>query len=72
MQFVTAGGAAIPALGFGTYGMARFDFELSAAEMAAIHGLAQADSRIVNPPGLAPAWDATAPSHTRPTPPSAP
>ena len=25
MQFVTAGGAAIPALGFGTYGMARPD-----------------------------------------------
>jgi len=48
------------------------DFELSAAEMAAIHGLAQAGSRIVNPPGLAPAWDATSPSHTRPTPPSAP
>jgi 2,5-diketo-D-gluconate reductase B len=36
-----------------------FDFVLSPAEMAAIHDLAQAGSRIVNPPGLAPAWDPT-------------
>lgn len=36
-----------------------FDFALSPAEMAAIHGLSRADSRIVDPPGLAPAWDPT-------------
>jgi 2,5-diketo-D-gluconate reductase B len=36
-----------------------FDFELTAAEMAAIRDLAQADSRIVSPPGLSPAWDPT-------------
>jgi 2,5-diketo-D-gluconate reductase B len=36
-----------------------FDFELSAKEMALIHELAQANVRIVNPPGLAPRWDAT-------------
>lgn len=34
-----------------------FDFELSAEEMAAIHGLARPDGRIVSPAGLAPAWD---------------
>lgn len=38
-----------------------FDFELSSADMAAIHALAQPNSRIVNPPGLAPQWDSTAP-----------
>ena len=36
-----------------------FDFVLSPAEMAALHDLAQDGSRIVNPPGLAPAWDPT-------------
>jgi 2,5-diketo-D-gluconate reductase B len=36
-----------------------FDFALTAAEMAAIHGLAEADSRIVSPPGLSPFWDPT-------------
>jgi 2,5-diketo-D-gluconate reductase B len=36
-----------------------FNFELSAAEMAAIHALAQPGSRIVDPPGLAPTWDPT-------------
>ena len=36
-----------------------FDFALSVAEMAAIHDLAQDGSRIVDPPGLAPAWDST-------------
>lgn len=34
-----------------------FDFELSAAEMAAIAGLVRPDGRLVNPAGLAPAWD---------------
>ncbi|QCO03836.1 aldo/keto reductase [Azospirillum argentinense] len=37
--------------------LAIFDFALSAADMAAIHGLARPDGRIVNPDGLAPAWD---------------
>ncbi len=36
-----------------------FDFELSTAEMETIHGLADDNSRIVNPPGLAPIWDPT-------------
>jgi 2,5-diketo-D-gluconate reductase B len=36
-----------------------FGFQLSDAEMAAIHRLAAPDSRIVNPTGLAPAWDPT-------------
>lgn len=36
-----------------------FDFTLSPAEMAAIHDLARNGSRIVDPPGLAPAWDPT-------------
>ena len=36
-----------------------FDFTLTAAETAAIHGLAETNSRIVSPPGLAPAWDPT-------------
>jgi 2,5-diketo-D-gluconate reductase B len=36
-----------------------FDFELTLAEMAAICDLARADSRIVSPPGLSPAWDPT-------------
>jgi diketogulonate reductase-like aldo/keto reductase len=36
-----------------------FDFALSPAEMAAIHDLARDNSRIVDPPGLAPAWDPT-------------
>jgi 2,5-diketo-D-gluconate reductase B len=38
-----------------------FDFELSAADMAAIHTLARPDSRIVDPQGLAPLWDTTEP-----------
>lgn len=38
-----------------------FDFELDSAEMAAIHALATIDSRIVDPPGLAPVWDSTRP-----------
>ena len=37
--------------------LAIFDFELGEADMTAIHSLATADSRIVNPPGLAPRWD---------------
>jgi 2,5-diketo-D-gluconate reductase B len=36
-----------------------FDFALEHEEMAAIHALARPDSRIVDPPGLAPAWDPT-------------
>jgi 2,5-diketo-D-gluconate reductase B len=36
-----------------------FDFELDGADMAAIHALATEDSRIVDPPGLAPQWDST-------------
>jgi 2,5-diketo-D-gluconate reductase B len=39
--------------------VAIFDFDLTASEMAAIHNLARAGSRIVDPPGLAPAWDET-------------
>jgi diketogulonate reductase-like aldo/keto reductase len=39
--------------------LAVFDFELDDADMAAIHTLATADSRIVNPAGLAPLWDST-------------
>ncbi len=35
-----------------------FDFELSAAEMRRINGLARPDGRIVNPKGRAPVWDA--------------
>ncbi|WP_136685303.1 aldo/keto reductase [Falsirhodobacter xinxiangensis] len=34
-----------------------FGFDLSADDMAAIHGLARPDGRIVNPAGLAPKWD---------------
>jgi 2,5-diketo-D-gluconate reductase B len=34
-----------------------FDFALTDDEMAAISGLKSSDSRIVNPPHLAPAWD---------------
>lgn len=34
-----------------------FDFELSAAEMERISGLARPDGRIVSPRGLAPEWD---------------
>ena len=34
-----------------------FDFDLSDAEMQAIHALAKADGRIVNPGHLAPEWD---------------
>jgi 2,5-diketo-D-gluconate reductase B len=37
--------------------LAVFDFELRGDEMAAIQELARPNSRIVNPPGLAPAWD---------------
>jgi 2,5-diketo-D-gluconate reductase B len=39
--------------------MQLFDFALSPTEMAAIHDLARNGSRIVDPPGLAPAWDPT-------------
>lgn len=39
--------------------LAVFDFELDSADMAAIHALATADSRIVDPLGLAPRWDST-------------
>ena len=39
--------------------LAVFDFELNAADMAAIHALATADGRVVDPPGLAPLWDST-------------
>lgn len=35
-----------------------FDFALSDADMATIGTLARPDGRLVNPPGLAPAWDA--------------
>lgn len=41
--------------------LAVFDFELDGADMAAIHGLATAHSRIVAPPGLSPQWDRTDP-----------
>ncbi|MFM0336986.1 aldo/keto reductase [Paraburkholderia fungorum] len=41
--------------------MAIFDFELSPTDMAAVHALAQPDSRIVDPRGLAPLWDSTEP-----------
>lgn len=34
-----------------------FDFDLSAEEMTAIHGLARRDGRIVSPADLAPDWD---------------
>jgi len=34
-----------------------FDFELPVEDMATIFGLAEPRSRIVNPPGLSPAWD---------------
>jgi 2,5-diketo-D-gluconate reductase B len=37
-----------------------FDFELSADDMSAIHGLARANGRIVSPEGLAPVWDKAA------------
>jgi diketogulonate reductase-like aldo/keto reductase len=36
-----------------------FDFELTVQEMADIHALAEPNSRIVDPPGLAPRWDPT-------------
>jgi 2,5-diketo-D-gluconate reductase B len=39
-----------------------FDFELSPADMQAVHNLARPGSRIVDPKGLAPVWDET-PSH---------
>jgi diketogulonate reductase-like aldo/keto reductase len=38
--------------------LAIFDFELGEDEMAAMQSLARPSSRIVDPPGLAPAWDA--------------
>ncbi len=41
--------------------LAVFDFVLSDAEMAEIHGLATDHSRIVSPSGLAPIWDPTPP-----------
>lgn len=37
-----------------------FDFALSTEDMAAIHGLATSEGRIVSPDGLAPAWDKAA------------
>jgi 2,5-diketo-D-gluconate reductase B len=37
--------------------LAVFDFELASKDMAAIHNLAQSNSRIVSPPGLSPRWD---------------
>ncbi|MCX4145958.1 aldo/keto reductase [Paraburkholderia madseniana] len=40
--------------------LAVFDFELDNADMAAIQALATTNSRIVDPPGLAPRWDSTA------------
>lgn len=43
--------------------LAVFDFELEEADMQAIFGLAAHDSRIVDPPSLAPDWDPT-PPHT--------
>ncbi|WP_176059382.1 aldo/keto reductase [Paraburkholderia sp. BCC1876] len=39
--------------------LAVFDFELTSADMTEIYALATADSRIVDPPGLAPRWDST-------------
>jgi 2,5-diketo-D-gluconate reductase B len=36
-----------------------FDFSLDGEEMALIHALAEPNSRIVDPPGLAPLWDPT-------------
>lgn len=39
--------------------VAVFDFELSPAELERIHALARPHSRVVNPPGLSPAWDDT-------------
>ncbi len=39
--------------------LAVVDFELREDEMAAIQTLARPNSRIVDPPGLAPAWDAS-------------
>ena len=39
--------------------LAVFNFELDGVDMAAIHSLATAASRIVDPPGLAPLWDST-------------
>lgn len=35
-----------------------FDFALGEAEMAAIHGLAVPDGRVLRPEGLSPVWDA--------------
>ena len=40
--------------------LAIFDFELTAEEMTSIHALAIPAGRIVNPPSLAPEWDAAA------------
>jgi 2,5-diketo-D-gluconate reductase B len=42
-----------------TENVGAFDFELDTDDMARIHALAQANSRIVDPPGLAPQWDST-------------
>jgi 2,5-diketo-D-gluconate reductase B len=39
--------------------LAVFDFELEPIEMTHIRALARPDSRIVDPPGLAPQWDST-------------
>lgn len=38
--------------------IAIFDFALDEADLTAIAALARPDGRLVNPPGLAPAWDA--------------
>jgi 2,5-diketo-D-gluconate reductase B len=40
-----------------TENVAVFDFELTPHEMSEIHSLAVPNSRIVDPPGLAPIWD---------------
>ena len=36
-----------------------FDFALTRTEVATLHGLAEANARIVNPAGLSPQWDPT-------------
>jgi diketogulonate reductase-like aldo/keto reductase len=43
-----------------------FDFALTEAEMATIHDLARAGSRIVSPLGLSPTWDSTPPAWAPP------
>lgn len=46
--------------------LAVFDFELEETDMQAIFSLAARDSRIVDPPGLAPDWDLTPPYASTP------